>query len=328
VSAVAQELAARARVVAPIAADVRRGLTARRKWLPPYLFYDDAGSALYEEITELPEYYPTRTERAIFEAHADAIVGRFFAAGGSPVGVVELGAGSATKTQLVLDAVLRRQPRCTYVPIDVSPAALTAAARRLRSELPAVDVRPIVGTHEAAFPALGDLPPRQLVLFIGSSIGNLDDGHAAALLGGLRRALGPESWLLLGTDLRKSPEILVPAYDDAAGVTAAFNLNVLTRINRELGGGFDLARFRHVARWNDAASQIEMHLASLVAQEVPIDALGLRVRFARGETIHTESSIKYDLPRVERLLGAAGFRLASTDYDDARLFAVHLARSV
>jgi dimethylhistidine N-methyltransferase len=310
--------------------DVRRGLTMRPKRLPPYLFYDDAGSELYERITELPEYYPTRTERAIFEAHGEAMIARaFMGAGSRPLGVVELGAGSATKTELLLRAVLRRQPRCTYVPIDVSRSAIDAAARRLAVDLPAVDVRPLVGTHASAMRDLrrSPAPAPQLALFIGSSVGNLEDDEASSLLRGLRAALGPECRLLLGTDLRKSPDVLIPAYDDAAGVTAAFNLNVLTRINRELGGRFDLARFRHVAVWNDAASRIEMHLESRTRQEVAIDALGIKVPFFAGETIHTESSIKYDLPRVERLLGAGGFGLEATYFDQAERFAVHLARA-
>ncbi len=320
-----------------MADDVRRGLTATRKTLPPYLFYDDAGSRLYEEITELPEYYLTRAERTIFQTYAGDIVSRavhcphaIHAVETEPraLGVVELGAGTATKTEVLLRAVLAHQARCTYVPIDVSPAAIEEAQARLRASLPRVQVRPLILPHDEAIAVLPGLEGPQLVLFIGSSVGNFDDAEAVALFRGLRTALGPETSLLLGTDLRKSPRLLLPAYDDAAGVTAAFNKNILVRINRELGGHFDLARFRHVARWNDAASQIEMHLESAVAQEVAIDRLGLRVRFAAGETIHTESSIKYDLPRVGRLLGAAGFAIETTYYDDARLFGVHLARAV
>jgi uncharacterized SAM-dependent methyltransferase len=167
-------------------------------------------------------------------------------------------------------------------------------------------------------------PPR-LVLFIGSSVGNIADEEASALLRRTREALRGDTWLLLGTDLRKSPSVLQAAYDDAAGVTAAFNKNVLARINRELGGHFDLGRFRHRARWNEGASRVEMHLESVEAQEVRIDRLGLRARFAAGETIHTESCSKYDLPRVERLLAAGGFRLEATYHDRERRFALHLA---
>jgi dimethylhistidine N-methyltransferase len=293
--------------------------------LPPQLFYDAAGSQLYELITELPEYYLTRAEREILDKHADAIVARASERAKGALRVVELGAGTASKTEALLRAVLRRQPSCLYVPIDVSPAAIEEAERRLHTNLPAVRVRPLVMTHHQALRSLCDVEPPQLVLFIGSSVGNLEDDQASALLLGLREALGPQASLLLGTDLRKSADVLLPAYDDAAGVTAAFNKNLLVRINRELGGHFDLDRFRHVARWNDAESRIEMHLASTVRHEVDIEQLDLRVRFDAGETIHTESSIKYSLPRVERLLVAGGFRLDTTFYDGERRFAVHLA---
>jgi L-histidine N-alpha-methyltransferase len=300
------------------------------KSLPPYLFYDDAGSRLYEQITELREYYPTRAEREIFEARAGDIVARAMSlAGVGPLhalGIVELGAGSASKTEVLLRALLRRQSSCVYVPIDVSRGAIDEAESRLAASLPGVLVRPLVMTNEQGLRALRGIAAPQLVLFIGSSIGNLTNDEAARLLRDVRRALGPRTALLLGTDLRKSLSILLPAYDDAAGVTAAFNKNVLVRINRELGGHFDLERFRHVARWNEGASRVEMHLESTIAQEVAVDDLELSVPFAPGETIHTESSTKYDLPHVERLLAAGGFRLETTYHDDQRRFAVHLAR--
>jgi L-histidine N-alpha-methyltransferase len=315
-------------VTGDVAHDVVRGLTASRKTLPSYLFYDTAGSRLYEEITKLPEYYLTRAERSIFQEHSDAIVAWASSMADAPLGVIELGAGSASKTEVLLRAVLRRQAACTYVPIDVSRSALEGAERRLRVELPRVKVRSLVMSHEQALRVLPGTPAPQVVLFIGSSVGNFDDTTASALLGGLRAALGPDASLLLGTDLRKSPDVLVPAYDDAAGVTAAFNKNILTRINRELGGHFHLDRFRHVARWNDAASRIEMHLQSLTSQDIAIDDLGLRVHFDVGETIHTESSNKYDIPRVTRLLADGGFALDETLYDGERRFGLHLARAL
>jgi L-histidine N-alpha-methyltransferase len=314
---------------AAVAAAVRRGLTSRPKSLPPFLLYDDVGSGLYEQITALPEYYLTRTEREILRTHADDLVtrARGTASPTRSLGVVELGAGSASKTEILLRAILERQGACEYVPIDVSPTATEQAQKRLAAELPDVRVRPLVMTHEQAIRALRKLEGPQLVLFIGSSIGNLEDAEAERLLRALADACGAETSLLLGTDLRKSPRVLLPAYDDAAGVTAAFDRNVLARINRELGGRFDLDRFRHVARWNDAASRVEMHLESLERHDVAIDALELRVHFDAGETIHTESSIKYDLARVERLLARGGFALDTTYFDDARAFAVHLARA-
>jgi L-histidine Nalpha-methyltransferase len=306
-----------------IAADVRRGLTSLPKTLPPYLFYNEAGSQLYERITELPEYYLTRSERRILSAHARDMIDRV--CGGAPLTVIELGAGSASKTAVLMGAVLERQERCLFVPIDVSRSALAEARQRLAQELPNVQVRPMAMTYERALLRLRDVPSPRLVLFIGSSIGNMVDAEAVVLLRRVRRALPGPTWLLLGTDMRKSPQVLRAAYDDAAGVTAEFNKNLLVRINRELGGHFELDRFRHVARWNSVESRIEMHLESLRAQEVAIDALCLSVRFDRGETIHTESCAKYDLPRVRRILADGGFALDTTYSDEESGFAVHLA---
>jgi L-histidine Nalpha-methyltransferase len=309
-----------------MAEDVRRGLSSTPKSLPAYLFYDDEGSRLYEQITELDEYYPTRTERAILAQHAADIVRRVRLDATEPLRIVELGAGTATKTTLLLEAVIAEQGECVFVPIDVSRAALDEATDRLARELPAVDVQPFVGRHEAAFDTIRALGPRRLVLFIGSSIGNFDDAAALALLRGVRKSLTPGGALLLGTDLRKDPARLVAAYDDASGVTAAFNRNILRHINRELGAGFEPERFRHVAVWNDDASRIEMHLESREAHDVHIGAIDLVVRLGEGERIHTESSVKYDLPRIDALLGAAGFTRETTYSDEEQLFAVHLAR--
>jgi L-histidine Nalpha-methyltransferase len=309
-----------------IAEDVRRGLTSSPKTLPPHLFYDAVGSRLYERITELPEYYLTRAEREIFQVHAPEIALRLAKGAGRRLSVIELGSGSAAKTEILLRAVLERQGSCLYLPVDISTTALAEAEDRIHASLQHVSVRAVAMTYTDSLRTLADVAPPRLVLFIGSSVGNLPDDEASALLRRIRAALHGETWLLLGTDLRKSPSVLLPAYDDAAGVTAAFNKNLLTRINRELGGHFDLDRFRHVARWNDAASRVEMHLESTGPQLVAIDRLGLRARFDAGETIHTESSAKYDLPRVERLLTAGDFRLEVTYYDAARRFALHLAR--
>lgn len=305
--------------------DVRRGLTGRPKRLPPYLFYDEDGSALYERITELPEYYPTRTERAILRQHADEIIELTRRHG--PISVVELGAGTSSKSRLILDAVVRQQGACLFVPTDVSRSALEQGARELAKRSPDVRVLPFLGLHEAAFPRISELAGPRLVLFIGSSIGNMEDHDAVELLGGLRRALDEQSWLLLGTDLRKSPEVLVRAYDDTQGVTAAFNKNMLKHLNRALGARFDAGRFSHRALWNAEHSRIEMHLESQVAHAVSIDALNLEIPFSAGERIHTESSIKYDLPRVDAILSRSGFSRTRTFTDDQGWFAVHLARA-
>jgi dimethylhistidine N-methyltransferase len=303
-----------------VAEAVAAGFALRPRRLPPWLFYDDHGSELFERITALPEYYLTRAERAILEVHADEIVELAARGATRPLHVVELGAGSATKTQLVLRAVVRRQGRCLYVPIDVSETALTEAVERLQREEPEVVVRPVAGSHTDALPAIRALGPRRIVLFLGSSIGNFDDTEAAVLLAGLSRAIGPGGVLLLGADRRKDPAVLLPAYDDARGVTAAFNLNVLRRLNRELDADFDLSRWRHRAVWNDAASRVEMHLESTVAQLVHIPALDRGFRFERGETIHTESSVKYTPERLDAIFAAGAFRRARTFTDRGERF--------
>jgi dimethylhistidine N-methyltransferase len=313
---------------ATIAADVRSGLTASPKTLPHYLLYDEAGSRIYEQITALPEYYLTRTERSIFEARSEEIVARIAASDARTLGVIELGAGSAAKTEVLLRALSARQETVLYVPVDVSPSALAEAEERLAKSAPRVTMRGLQMAYDRALGALAEVPPPRLVMFIGSSVGNLEDADASSLFRRIRDALGAGTWLLLGTDLRKAPATMLAAYDDAAGVTAAFDKNILAHVNRELGGHFDLDRFRHVARWNEAASRIEMHLESMVAQEVAVDALGLRVRFEAGETIHTESCAKYDLPRVTRLLEAGGFALETTYFDAERRFGLHLAKAL
>jgi L-histidine Nalpha-methyltransferase len=306
---------------------VRDGLLRPDKELPTWLLYDEEGSRLYELITELPEYYPCRIERSILEEHADAIVEAAAAGSDQAISVAELGAGTASKSQLVVSAAVRRQGRTTFMPGDISGAALRIATARLRREEPQVRVWPVLADHESVLDASRALPGRQLLLFMGSSIGNYDDEAAARLLCAARASLREGGVLLLGTDLRKSPAVLVRAYDDAQGITARFNKNLLTRINRELGGRFDLTLFRHVAVWNAGASRIEMHLESTMDQAVRIEALGIDVRFRMGERIHTESSLKYDEAMVDALLGVSGFHRERTFVDRDRMFAVHLARA-
>jgi dimethylhistidine N-methyltransferase len=310
-----------------IAAAVASGLLRQNKTLPSWLLYDAEGSRLFEDITTLPEYYPCRTELGILASHADAIVETASDGKRDRLTVAELGAGTASKSQLLLDAVLRRQKGVSYLPSDVSASALEAATRRLARERPAVSTWPIVAHHERALRWFRHVRDRQLLLFLGSSIGNYADEEATRLLRLMRRSLRQGAALLLGTDLRKDPEVLVAAYDDSRGVTAAFNKNVLTRINRELGGRFDLERFEHVALWNAGASRMEMHLQSLVDQVVAIPGLGINVPFRQGERIHTESSVKYDEEMVDRLLGATGFVREWSFLDPERLFALHVARA-
>ncbi len=307
--------------ISPIAAEVYAGLTATPKRLPAKLFYDAAGSALFEEITRLPEYYLTRTEAAILEANAAEICGL----AGKNVSVIELAAGSAQKTKLLLGEFLRRQLAVTYVPVDVSPAALLEAQASVRAELPRVRVQPVAAEWTDLSFLRRYRSPR-LVLFIGSTIGNLEDDEAVALLRRIADELGPEDRVLLGTDLVKDLSVLLPAYNDRQGVTARFNRNVLTRINDELRGTFAPECFEHVACWNAERSRIEMHLEARRRQRVWVRDLGLTLEIAERERIHTENSYKYTLPRVRTLLGAAGLKLTHTWSDPQDWYAAHLAK--
>jgi L-histidine Nalpha-methyltransferase len=302
-----------------IAADVLRGLSQPRKYLPPKLFYDVRGSELFEQICELPEYYLTRTERAILERNIDVIA----VAGGNVGSVVELGAGSASKTALLLHAMTRRNGLITYVPIDVSESALRVAARQLRARVPHLRVAPLVADYTCEMPLRQDPAPK-LILYIGSSIGNFQPMEAAALLSRVRRAMAPADRLLLGVDLAKAPQVLLPAYDDAQGVTAAFNKNVLARINRELEGDFDLDCFHHAAVWNRQESRIEMYLESVVAQKVWLRGLGRGFGFEAGETIHTESSYKYTPAKLRWLFRTASMASLQSWTDDRQWFELHM----
>jgi len=313
---------------------VRKGLTARPKRLPAWLFYDEAGSRLFDAITELPEYYLTRTERAILKAHAAEMIAQ--AAGPQRLRprlrILELGAGSADKTRLLLKAATGLQGAVLYEPVDVSRSALEAARERIEREIPSVTVAPRVMdyTHgDGSRLHLGPAEPqeRRMVLYIGSSIGNFEPHQAALLLRRARAALEVGDSFLLGVDLVKQEEVLLAAYDDAAGVTAAFNRNVLVRLNRELDAEFDPEAFAHCAVWNSAASRIEMHLKSRVAQHVHLAALDLKVTFAAGETIHTENSYKFTPGRAEAFLTEAGFRAEATWTDPRGWFAVCLGRA-
>jgi dimethylhistidine N-methyltransferase len=308
----------------PVAVEVLNGLTDHPKTLSPWLFYDQAGSQLFEKITELPEYYVTRTERQILADHAEEIVTA--AAGGRDLSMIELGAGTATKTGLLLNAAVGLQGSVTYYPIDVSESALEEARIRLEAELPEVTVEPIVADYTEGMRQNGaSRTGRKLVLYIGSSIGNFSPADALEILRGVRAQLLPGDSLLLGTDMVKNVDTLLAAYDDAAGVTARFNMNVLVRINRELEANFNPKLFRHRARWNEQHSRIEMHLESLLSQKVALRALDMEVRFARGETIHTENSYKFTDDRVAGLLKRAGFKLRQQWTDPNRWFTVYLA---
>jgi dimethylhistidine N-methyltransferase len=302
-------------VDAEFAADVIAGLSRTAKELPCRWFYDARGSELFEEITKLPEYYPTRAEASILTRHA-ADIARRTAAGSV---LVEFGSGSSRKTEIVLRALPQL---AAYVPIDVSASALAEAQARLARRFPALRVLPVIGDFMAE-PRLADhlgSAPR-LGFFPGSTIGNLAPADARLLLKKFGATLGEGSRLVIGVDLRKPVERLLHAYDDRAGVTASFNLNLLHRINRELGGDFNVAGFAHEALWNDAESRIEMHLVSARPQTARV--LGHSFSFRRGERIHTENSYKHTVEGFRSLAADAGWRALETWTDDEGLFSVH-----
>ncbi len=372
-----------------VAATARRGLTSTPKSLPPWLFYDAPGSRLFEQITTLPEYYLTRTERDLFTAHAAEIFhlvtsstnNQQLTTSNSPLTIAELGAGTAAKTGILLRALTRQQPHVLYQPIDISPTALDEARAQIELTIPGVTVRPRIANyitesvrierppHRPGSPASTGVPgelvrrggspgvpgelvrrggsslaganTRILALYIGSSIGNFSPAEARQILTRLRSELAPGDALLLGADLApclpgtspaKSVATLLAAYNDAAGVTAAFNRNILARLNRELGADFHPNRFLHRALWNPAHSRIEIYLESLAAQTVRIPANSsgpaLILRFAPGETIHTENSYKFTPAAIAALLADSHFTPTRTFTDPANLFAVTLAAAV
>jgi L-histidine N-alpha-methyltransferase len=304
---------------AALRADVLAGLTATPKKLSPRWFYDERGSELFDEITRLPEYYPTRTERAILGARA----GEIAAASGAEV-LVELGSGTSEKTRLLLDALRAAGTLRRFVPFDVDPSVLRLAGAALTEEYPGLEVEGVVGDftrHLGVLPRSG----RRMVAFLGSTIGNLEPAPRAAFLAELAATLRPGDSLLLGTDLVKDPARLLRAYDDAAGVTAAFDRNLLAVLNRELKADFDPGAFEHVALWDAAHEWIEMRLRSTAEQVVTVAALDLDVRFVAGEELHTEVSAKFRREGVERELAAAGLRLTSWWTDPAGDFGLSLA---
>lgn len=300
--------------------DALDGLSASPKTLPPVYFYDDEGSRLFDEITRLSEYYLTNAEREILEERSDEIV----ALAGADT-LVELGSGTSEKTRLLLDALQRRGALRRFVPFDVSEGILLEAADAIAAEHPGVRIHAVVGDFHRH---LGELPREgtRMVAFLGSTIGNLDPGERRRFLADLAATMGPEDTLLLGTDLVKDAGRLVAAYDDAAGVTAAFNRNVLHVLNRELGADFEPDRFAHVARWDPVEQRIEMLLRSDRAQDVHLKALELDIHFAQGEDLRTEISSKFTPERVTAELGAAGLEPVATWTDGAGDFQLTLAR--
>ncbi|MEU1874065.1 L-histidine N(alpha)-methyltransferase [Streptomyces sp. NPDC019793] len=304
---------------AALRADVLAGLTSTPKWLPPKWFYDARGSELFEAITALPEYYPTRAEREILVDRA----GEIAAATGART-LVELGSGSSEKTRVLLDALTERTGLRGYVPVDVSESALTQAGQALVAERPGLQVHALIADFTAGL-TLPDTPGPRLVAFLGGTVGNLLPQERAAFLASVRALLSPGDSLLLGTDLVKDEGVLVRAYDDAAGVTAEFNKNVLSVVNRELEADFTPAAFEHVALWNAEREWIEMRLRSRTAQTVKVQALDLAVDFADGEELRTEVSAKFRREGVRAELAAAGLDLAHWWTDGEARFALSLS---
>jgi L-histidine N-alpha-methyltransferase len=302
--------------------DVRAGLTASPKFLFPKYFYDDLGSKLFEAICRLPEYYLTRAEREILSTYAREIAGSIE----GPVRLMELGSGSSEKTRYLIEALLERQGDLHYLPIDISGSSLEASSLDLLKAYPRLRITAYASDYFTALRAIAEAEAtgRTIALFLGSNIGNFDPEEARDFFRAVRDVLRPEDALLVGADLKKSAEVLVPAYDDPLGVTAAFNLNQLARINRELGGEFDVRKFAHRVLYNDELGRMELYLVSLANQAVRIRDLDIEVSFGEGETIYTESSYKFDLEQLAELARAPGFSLERTWYDDARRYSFNL----
>ena len=306
---------------AQLRADARAGLSSDPKWLPPKWFYDARGSELFEQITRLPEYYPTRTERAILADRAGDI-----AEVTGATTLVELGSGSSEKTRLLLDALTGHGTLRAFVPLDVSDSALQEAATAIAADYPGLAVQPVVGDftrHLKVLPSDGT----RLVAFLGGTIGNLLPADRARFLAELRDSLEPGEWLLLGAGLVTDPAVLVPAYDDAAGVTAEFNRNVLRVLNRELGADFDVEAFAHVAAWVPEQEWIEMRLRATRPMTVRLPAVDLTVEFAAGEQLRTEVSAKFRRRGLARELAAAGFVLRQWWTDPDQRFSLSLCEA-
>lgn len=309
------------------ARDVREGLGSERKFLLAKYFYDERGSKLFEEITRLPEYYPTRTEASILEEYAGAIRNALE----GDISLVELGSGSSAKTRILLENIMEEQRRLHYLPIDISPTILDETARKLDARYPRLTTIPIAseygeGLRQATRLAIRepDVVERKLVLFLGSSIGNFEPQDAGSFLNTVRDGLQEDDALLIGFDLQKDRSVLEAAYDDAAGVTARFNLNVLRRINRELDGEFDLESFRHRAHYNETAGRMELHLVSKKEQQVAIRQLEETFGFKKEESIHTESSYKYTVPLIQEIAGNTRFEVGKVFTDPKNWYALAL----
>ena len=320
--------------ITSFADDVRRGLTAAPKSLPPKYFYDNLGSHLFEAICCLPEYYVTRAESEILTKYANDVIAGISGVDRRKIRLVELGSGSADKTRFIIEALFNYHEEFDYIPIDISSESIESSSERLLHAYPRLRINPRTADFFAALESLEDFLTadrehhRNIVLFLGSSIGNFYPEESQRLLRSVRKAIQPGDVLILGADLKKSSSVLIPAYDDALGVMAAFNLNLLVRINRELGADFDLKKFQHKAIYNEELGRVEMHLFSRESQVCHIRALDLEISFQQGESIHTENSYKYDLEQLSAIGRAANFSLDATWFDDSRQFSLNLFTAV
>ncbi len=316
------DVALPAAVDATAVRDVADGLSRPQKELPPRFFYDEHGSRLFEEITRLPEYYLTRTERTLLARWMPVWVGAL-----KPRTLVELGAGSAEKTRIVLDAITEAADSSVYVPVDVSAEFLDETAGRIGGDYPSIQVVPVVADFTDAFALPDGLPGPALHAFLGSTIGNFAPADAVALLRRVRERMSGADRFLMGVDLRKDPAVIEAAYNDAAGVTAEFNRNMLRVVNAQAGADFDLDAWEHRASYNAADHWIEMHLVSLRDQVVSVPGAGT-FSFAAGETIRTEISAKHDRGSVDAMFAASGLRVDEWRTDDDALYALVLASPV
>jgi len=311
--------------LAGFAEDVRRGLTSSPKKLSPKYFYDELGSQLFEAICLLPEYYLTRAENEIIERYADEIVSSVPRA----TTLLEMGSGSASKTRRIIEALLRTQSEALFIPVDISATALENSSRILLQSFPRLKVEAYAAEYFDALTALAEKRlGKTLALFLGSNISNFGRDEAPRFLRALRNVLSHGDALLLGADLKKDRTVLEPAYDDSLGITAAFNLNLLVRVNRELNANFDPGAFRHHASYNEEMGRVEIYIESTREQVVHIRKLNLRLSFGEGERIHTENSYKYDLPEIDRLATATGFTCNHTWFDSKHRFSSSLLLAV
>ncbi|GAB2947533.1 L-histidine N(alpha)-methyltransferase [Hymenobacter coalescens] len=307
--------------LSPLARHVLEGLSRPPRALSSMYFYDEVGSELFRQIMELPEYYPTRTEFELLSRHRQAISRALAPVDGRPFHLLELGAGDGLKTKILLRELLATGTAFTYAPVDISPTALDGLAASLRAELPELRVEPLTAEYTTALTALRSQSGRKAVLFLGSNIGNFLPEARQQFLAALAAQLGPDDRLLIGFDLRKAPRQIRAAYDDSQGVTAAFNLNLLRRLNQELAADFDLTAWEHFADYDPLTGAMRSYLISRRAQQVHVGALGRSFAFEAWEAIHTENSYKFTLPQIEELAAAAGLRVEQTFCDEQQWFA-------